>query len=133
MLEGRPPALPRLGFWVVDVRDVADLHIRAMTSSAAGGQRFLAAGEFLWMEEIARILRAKLGAPASKVPTTRLPDALFRLVAIFLPQLKALAPLLGQRYELSAAKASRLLGFAPRPADATLYDCAVTLVRRKHR
>ena len=128
MLEGRPPAIPRLGFWVVDVRDVADLHIRAMISSAAGGQRFLAAGEFLWMEEIARILRAKLGARASKVPTARLPDALFRFVAIFLPQLKALAPLLGQRYELSPFKASRVLGFAPRPADVTLYDCAVTLL-----
>lgn len=128
MLEGRPSAIPRLGFWVVDVRDLADLHIRAMTSSDAGGQRFLAAGEFLWMEEIARILRAKLGARASKVPTRRLPDALFRFVAIFLPQLKALAPLIGQRYELSAVKASRVLGFAPRAADTTLYDCALTLV-----
>ena len=128
MLEGRPPAIPRLGFWVVDVRDLADLHIRAMTSSDAGGQRFLAAGEYLWMEEIARILRAKLGARASKVPTRRLPDALFRFVAIFLPQLKALAPLIGQRYELSAVKASRVLGFAPRAADTTLYDCALTLV-----
>jgi nucleoside-diphosphate-sugar epimerase len=127
MLEGRPPAIPRLGFWVVDVRDLADLHIRAMTSSDASGQRFLAAGEFLWMEEIARILRAKLGARASKVPTRRLPDALFRFVAIFLPQLKALAPLIGQRYELSSVKASRVLGFAPRAADATVYDCALTL------
>lgn len=127
MLEGRPPAIPRLGFWVVDVRDLADLHIRAMTSSDAGGQRFLAAGEFLWMEEIARILRAKLGARASKVPTRRLPDALFRFVAIFLPQLKALAPLIGQRHELSSVKASRVLGFAPRAADATVYDCALTL------
>jgi len=127
MLEGRPPAIPRLGFWVVDVRDLADLHIRAMISPDAGGQRFLAAGEFLWMEEIARILRAKLGARASKVPTRRLPDALFRFVAIFLPQLKTLAPLIGQRYELSAVKASRILGFSPRAADATLYDCALSL------
>jgi len=62
-----------------------------------------------------------------KVPTRRLPDALFRFVAIFLPQLKTLAPLIGQRYELSAVKASRVLGFSPRAADATLYDCALSL------
>ena len=68
----------------------------------AGGQRFLATGEFLWMEEIAGILQAKLGPRASKVPTRRLPDALFRFAA-------------------------GVLGFAPRPADATLYDCAVSL------
>jgi dihydroflavonol-4-reductase len=48
LLEGRPAAMPRLGFWVVDVRDLADLHIRAMTSPAAAGERFIAAGDFLW-------------------------------------------------------------------------------------
>ena len=62
MLNGKPPALPRLGFWIVDVRDLADLHIRAMTAASAAGQRFIAAGEYMWMEDIARTLRTELGA-----------------------------------------------------------------------
>ena len=60
LLEGLPAAMPRLGFWVVDVRDLADLHIRAMTSPAAAGERFIAAGDFLWMPDIARTLRENL-------------------------------------------------------------------------
>jgi len=57
LLNGRPAAVPRLGFWIVDVRDLADLHIRAMSSPAAAGQRFIAAGEFMWMADIAAALR----------------------------------------------------------------------------
>ena len=65
MLDGQPPALPRLGFSIVDVRDLADLHIRAMTRREAAGQRFIAAGDFMWMEEIAATLtsQARRAAP----------------------------------------------------------------------
>src|SRR5260370_1202642 len=73
LLEGRPAAVPRLGFWVVDVRDLADLHIRAVTSAEAAGQRFIAAGDFMWLEDIAKTLGAGLGARASKFPSHRLP------------------------------------------------------------
>ncbi len=69
LLQGRPPGLPRLGFWIVDVRDLADLHIRAMTSAAAAGQRFIAANDFMWMEDLAKSLRSGLGSRAAKVPT----------------------------------------------------------------
>ena len=68
------PAMPRLGFTFVDVRDVADLHIRAMTDPAAGGERFLAADRFLWMADVAAILRERLGDAAAKVPTRVAPE-----------------------------------------------------------
>src|SRR5947207_1207238 len=58
LLTGRLPFVPHFGFTVVDVRDLADLHIRAMTSPAAAGQRFIGAGEFMWLSEIARTLRS---------------------------------------------------------------------------
>jgi dihydroflavonol-4-reductase len=128
LLQGRPPAIPRLGFWIVDVRDLADLHIRAMTSPDAGGQRFLAVGDFLWMEEIAEILRSNLGERGNKVPRRRLPNFLVRALLPFTPRFKTLAPLLGQRFPLSAEKARRVLGFSPRPAKTTLLDCAETLL-----
>ena len=63
--------MPRLGFTFVDVRDVADLHIRAMTDPAGGGERFLATDEFLWISEVAAILRERLGDRPRKVPTRR--------------------------------------------------------------
>jgi nucleoside-diphosphate-sugar epimerase len=128
LLHGRPPALPRLGFWIVDVRDLADLHIRAMTSPAAAGQRFIAANDFMWMEDVATVLRAELGDRARKVPTRRMPDAVVRFLALFMPPLRGLTAELGRRNELTSAKARRVLGFAPRPAITTVVECAQSLL-----
>lgn len=129
LLDGRPPGIPRFGFALVDVRDLADLHVRAMTSPEAAGQRFIAVGGFLWMEDIATTLRSTLGERARKVPTRRLPDFVVRVLAAFVPALRILTPLLGRRLTFSSAKAQRVLGFAPRPVSATLVDCAESLVR----
>ena len=65
MMDGALPGVPRMALGVVDVRDVADLHLRAMTNPAAKGERFLAvAGEFMWLIEIAQVLKARLGEAA---------------------------------------------------------------------
>ncbi|HEY7638781.1 MAG TPA: NAD-dependent epimerase/dehydratase family protein [Steroidobacteraceae bacterium] len=128
MLQGKPGAIPRLGFWVVDVRDLADLHIRAMTAESAAGQRFIAAGEYMWMEDIARTLRTELGEAAAKAPTRRLPDFVVRMLLPFVPNLRSLAPLLGRRFPLTSAKARQMLGFAPRPAAQTVIECARSLL-----
>ena len=128
LLEGRPPGIPRLGFWVVDVRDLADLHIRAMTSPEAAGQRFLAAGDFLWMKDVADALRARLGERADRVPTRGLPDFAVRLLSLLIPQLRMLTPDLGRRNPLTSEKARRVLGFSPRPATATVGDTAESLL-----
>jgi nucleoside-diphosphate-sugar epimerase len=128
MLNGKPPALPRLGFWIVDVRDLADLHIRAMTAASAAGQRFIAAGEYMWMEDIARTLRTELGEAAAKTPTRRLPNFVVRMLLPFAANLRSLAPLLGRRFPLTSAKARQTLGFTPRPAAMTVVDCARSLI-----
>jgi len=128
MLDGKPPALPRLGFWIVDVRDLADLHIRAMTASSAAGQRFIAAGDYMWMEDIARTLRNELGEAGAKTPTRRLPDFVVRLLLPFAANLRSLAPLLGRRFPLTSDKARQTLGFRPRPAAITVVDCARSLL-----
>jgi nucleoside-diphosphate-sugar epimerase len=128
LLRGQPPRLAKLGFWIVDVRDLADLHIRAMTAPAADGERFLATGDFLWLAEIAELLRARLGERAAKVPTRTLPNFAVRLAALFNPSLRSLAPELGRRNAVTSEKARRVLGFAPRPAAATLVDCAESVL-----
>ncbi|EJL26747.1 nucleoside-diphosphate-sugar epimerase [Caulobacter sp. AP07] len=130
LLEGRPSGLPRLEFNIVDVRDLADLHIRAMTAPQAAGQRFLAIGEAMWMADIAGALRARLGARASKVPTRDLPDIAVRLLALLVPHLRMLTPVLGRRNPVSSDKARRMLGFSPRPAAETVTDCAESLLVR---
>lgn len=131
LLQGRPAALPRLGFWVVDVRDLADLHIKAMTAHDAAGQRFIAAGDFMWIEDIAKTLRARLGKAAAKVPSRRLPGFIVRLMLPFRPHLRTLAPLIGRRFELSSEKARRVLGFSPRSGQVTIVDCAQSLLEAR--
>ena len=128
LLHGQPPALPRLAFNITDVRELADLHIRAMTEPAAAGQRFIALGEALWYGEIAAALKARLGAGAKRVPTRAMPDVAARALAVFSPQMKAMLPLLGRTQAFSTEKARRVLGYNPRPAADTVVDCARSLV-----
>jgi dihydroflavonol-4-reductase len=128
LLSGRVPGLPHFGFNIVDVRDVADLHIRAMTDPAAAGQRFIAAGQFAWMAEVAEILKANLGAEAAKVPTRKVPDFVLRLAALFDKDLGVVVPNLGQKHDYSSAKAQSLLGWKPRPLKDTVLDCGRTLI-----
>lgn len=130
LMQGRMPGTPRLGFEIIDVRDLADMHIRAMTSSAAAGQRFIAVGEFVWMIDIAKTLRLKLGEAASKVPTRKLPDFLLRFISLFDPSLRAITPMLGRKFRHTSEKAQLLLGWSSRSAAVTVVDCAESLTAR---
>jgi nucleoside-diphosphate-sugar epimerase len=131
LLSGNVPGIPRLGFNIVDARDVADLHIRAMTAPDAAGQRFIAAAHYAWMSEIADILRANLGDAARKVPTRKVPDFVLRLVALFDKDLGAVTPSLGKKHDYSSAKAQSLLGWKPRSLQDTVLDCARSLIAGK--
>ena len=128
LLTGKVPGVPRLGFNIVDVRDVADLHLRAMTSPAAAGERFIASGDFAWMMDLAHILRDGLGDAGKKVPTRAAPDFVVRLAALFDRDLTAVTGSLGLRHEFTSAKAERLLGWKARPMRETVLDCARSLI-----
>jgi dihydroflavonol-4-reductase len=127
LLEGMPGA-PRIGFSIVDVRDVVDLEIKAMTAPEAGGERFIAVARFQWMSEIAAVLRDRLGPAAAKVPKRAVPNFVVRLMGIFDPGVRSVASQLGQKVEMSSAKAESMLGWKPRPVDKTIVDCAQSLV-----
>ena len=128
MLNGMP-GVPRLGFSFVDVRDVADLQIGAMMAPEAAGERFLAAGPFLWLSEVAEILRDHLGPAAAKVPRRTVPNLIVRIMARFDPGLRSVAGELGQKATYSSQKAKTRLGWSPRPIEETIVDCAQSLVR----
>jgi nucleoside-diphosphate-sugar epimerase len=130
LMDGAMPGCPRLAFGVVDVRDVADLHIRAMTHPAARGERFLAvSGDFMSILEIAKVLKRRMGEAAKRVPTRQLPNWLVRLAALRDPAVRQILPELGKMKNGTNDKAKRLLGWAPRPPEDAIVATAESLVR----
>ena len=129
LLNGDFPGSPRLGFSLVDVRDVADLHIRAMTHEKAAGERFLAACDFYWVEDVARVLREDMGTQARKAPTGRLPSWLVRIIANFDPVIRGVAFELDKVRMADNTKAKTLLGWAPRDVRTSITDTARSLIR----
>ncbi len=130
LMDGAAPGCPRFQFGIVDVRDVADLHIRAMTNPAARGERFLAvAGDFMSILDIAKVLRNRMGAAARRVPTRQLPDWLVRIAALFDPTVRQIVPELGKTKNATNAKARRMLSWAPRSNEQAIVATAESLAR----
>jgi nucleoside-diphosphate-sugar epimerase len=130
LMNGALPGCPRFSFGLVDVRDVVDLHLRAMTNAAAKGERFLAvAGENMWMLEVAKLLKTHMGNSAKRVPTRQLPDMLLRLAALRDPAVKLILPELGIVKGSTGEKARRVLGWAPRSNEESVLASAESLVR----
>ncbi|MDW5593138.1 aldehyde reductase [Conexibacter stalactiti] len=122
--------VPRLAFSVVDVRDVADLHLRAMDSAAAAGERFIAAsGDAIWLADAARLLRERLGDAAAEVPATEIPDDAIRAAAANDPSLERIAREVGKLRHLSSEKARGVLGWAPRTTEEAIMATAESLLR----
>jgi nucleoside-diphosphate-sugar epimerase len=130
LMDGMP-GVPKMRFGVVDVRDVADLHLRTMIDQRAKGERFLAvAGDFMWFREIAATLKARTGALGKRVPTRELPNWLVRVAATLLdPALEQVVPELGKSRNATSAKAKRLLGWAPRAREDARAATAESLAR----
>jgi len=115
MLTGGVPVIPPISTSIVDVRDVASLHLLAMTHPAAAGERFLAvAGPPMTFAELAILLRGHLGAAGAKLPTRAISPGMVRFLAVFIPRLRELVPQLGQVKGASHAKATTVLGWNPR-------------------
>ncbi len=127
LLDGSIPVLPRFGFNVVDVRDIARLHVLAMTTLEAAGERFIGAGDFYWMSNIAKMLKQGLGDKANKVPSIPVPDFAVRPLALFDPIARGRLYELGKRRPVSSEKARRILGWTPRPVTETVLDTARSL------
>lgn len=129
LLQGRIPALPRIGFGIVDVRDVAELHRRALTAPNMAGERFIACAGFTWLRDIAGLLREELGADARRVPTLNLPDWSVRLMAHFSPLVRNAASELGTARHQDASHARELLGWVPRAPREAILASARDLIK----
>jgi nucleoside-diphosphate-sugar epimerase len=129
-MDGEVPGAPKLSFGIVDVRDVASLHLLAMTDPAAKGERFLAvAGDFMQMVDIAKVLKARLGAIAAKVPTRELPNWLVRLAGLRDPAIRLITHELGKIKNATNEKAKRMLGWKPLSNEEALVATGESLAR----
>jgi nucleoside-diphosphate-sugar epimerase len=102
-----------------------------MTAPVAAGQRYIGAGAFTWMSDIAAILRRDLGGPARKIPTMVLPNFAVRLSAMFDPVVKERLFELDKMRPVSAEKARRELGWTPRPVADSVLDTARSLIEHR--
>ena len=130
LMEGTVPGIPRLSFGIVDVRDVADLHLRAMTNPSARGERFLAvAGDSMTFQQIAQVLKARMGDAADRVPTRVLPNWMVRLTSLVDSSIAQIVPELGTVKNATNEKARRVLGWMPRSNEDAIIATAESLVQ----
>ena len=128
LIDGSMRACPNFGSGVVDVRDVADLHVRALNAPGMTGERFIASGRFMLFREIANVLRAELGAQASKVTTRDVSDWLVRIAALFNPEARSIVRELGSIRNFDASHAKAVLGWETRPVERSIVDTARGLI-----
>ncbi len=131
LLDGSVPALPDVGFSIVDLRDIADLHVRALEVPAdkvAGGRFIGSSGGFMKFADVAAVLRAQLGKQARKVPTRGMPNWGVHVLALFMPAAKQLLGEVGRTRATSSAHAQSVLGWQPRPPEESIIDCARSLI-----
>lgn len=128
LLRGRDPLVPNLGISLVDVTDVARMHVRAIAAPGAAGKRIIAAAEFLWIAEMAATLKAAY--PQRKIPVRVAPDFVVRLGGLFNRQARSFTPLLGRRYEMDSARARSLLDMDFVPAKESLLAAAAYIMER---
>jgi nucleoside-diphosphate-sugar epimerase len=124
------PGCPDVGWAVVDVRDVADAHVAALTAPGAAGQRFVLAIEHASMLDIARILSEKFSARGYKVPTRKVPGWLLRLVSTWDKTARLAVQELGKRQDLSNARAREVLGFQPHSLEDMVVSMGESMIAR---
>lgn len=125
MINGKMPMLPDMALSMVDVRDVAELHVKAMTADGAAGQRFIAAtAEPIEMIAMAQILK---DAGHSKVSTRRAPTFLLKLMSLVNRDIKGMLPMIGRKVQLDNSATVEVLGWEPTPMETSVKDMAAAI------
>lgn len=128
LLSGAMPMAPNLGFPIVDLRDIAALHVLALETPGLAGERFLGAGPSLSALDVAGVLRARLGVKARKTPTRAMPDWLVGVLALFNAEVRGIRTEIGKVRHVDASHARERLGWAMRPVEDTIADCGESLI-----
>lgn len=126
LMDGSMPAMPKIGFEMVDVRSVADAHIKALESSVANGNRYLCANGYLTFKDMADILRK--GFPDRRIPAKELPDPLVRMFSLFDQETKPILNELGSRRLLNTSKIKNELQWLPISLQSSILETAKSLI-----
>jgi len=128
MITGKVPMIPDVAMGMVDVRDVARLHVKALTAAGAAGQRFIAAtAEPVEMAHIARVLRE---AGYAKAPARRAPSIAIRAMSLFDRQARGMLPSLGKKAALDNRTTFDILDWQQTPMDASFKEMAAAISSR---
>ena len=128
LLKGKLPLLPKLGFEIVDVRDVALLHRLAYESPAAPGRRFLCSSGFRWLKEMAIILREQFPHYRKKISVRSMPNLLCKMLSLFDGSIARFIPDLEIKKEMDISNAREALGWQPRPPEEAIVSGARSLI-----
>ena len=127
-MTGAYPAVPPVAFPVVDVRDLAKLHVRAMTNDKTPGRRLIGSANTITMADMAKIIKNKFPDFARKIPTRQLPKFMVHLISIFDRTLKTIIPDLGVTPVAKSQYVTELTGVEFRPADQAVIAAAQSLI-----
>lgn len=130
LLSGKDPLVPRLGFAVVDVRDIAQMHVRALQRDESIGYRFIGAERFVWMVDIAKALKVEY--PDRRISTREAPDWLLRIFGLFDKTVKGILPQLGHETPIDNTQAAEVLGIEFIDTRQTIKTTAACLIRDGH-
>ena len=128
LLKGKLPMLPKLGFEIVDVRDVAVLHRLAYESSESAGRRFLCSCGFRWLKEMAIFLRETFPEYRKSIATRDMPNFLVKIYSFFDGSVKRLLPKLDIKKEMDVSAARSVLGWDPRAPEEAIESGARSLI-----
>ncbi len=130
MIDGSMPMLPAMGIGLCDVRDVAKAHVLAIIADAGTvrGERFPVSHSFLWMKDIADVLKRRVPELSRKVPSRIMPNFMVTILSLFMPELKQLKPELGKVRDVDASHTNAVLGFDFFTAEESIVDTARSLV-----
>jgi dihydroflavonol-4-reductase len=129
ILEAKDPMLPNFGFPIVDVRDIAAMHVAALTRPGTGGKRYLGGDEFLWFPQMAQILKSAF--PDRRIVTRRAPNFIIRVLGLFDKEIRTIVPNLDDRVDVTAERARRDLGLTFRPAREAIVSAGRFIIDNK--
>jgi dihydroflavonol-4-reductase len=130
MINGKIPMYPDMAMSMVDVRDVATLHVKALTAKGAPGRRFIAASAE--PIEMATIIKTLKSLGYKKVPSTKAPSFLLRIVAWFDREARGMVPFLGQKASFDISDTVNILEWTnPTKIEVSLKDMATSIASSK--
>jgi nucleoside-diphosphate-sugar epimerase len=128
LMKRELPGCPDVHWAMVDVRDVADAHVAAMTNPNANRKRFIVANAQASMIDVARILKNNFSSRGYKIPVRRLPNWLVRVAAIFDKTTRLVLQELGYRRQVTSARAEKVLAWKPRPLEEMVVSMGESLI-----